>query len=429
MRHAPITPELFIENRTRLAKLLPPRAIAVLNANDILPTNADGTHAFVQNNDLFHLTGINQEETLLILFPDAPDEKHRAILFLRESNDNIARWEGKKHTKETARAASGIQEVHWLDSFEPLFRLLMKQAGHVFLNTNEHARAADLVETRDLRFIRETQRNYPLHDYRRIAPLMEQLRAIKTDTEIALILKACEITERGFRRLLPFVKPGVHEFEIEAELIHEYLRHRSDGFAYAPIIASGENACVLHYVTNHAPCQDGDLLLLDCAANYAGYNSDLTRTIPVNGRYTPRQRAVYEAVLRVKDEATKMLRPGVLIADYQKEVGKLMESELIGLRLLDRTEVDAQDEDKPLYKKYFMHGTSHHIGLDVHDVGDTTKPITPGMVFTVEPGIYIPEESIGIRLENNIVIGKDTNIDLMASIPVDPDEIETLMAG
>ena len=407
MRHAPITPDLFTQNRVRLAKLLPPRAIVVLNANDILPTNADGTHPFFQNSDLFHLTGIKQEETLLVLFPDAADEKHRAMLFLRESNDDIARWEGKKHTIETARAASGIQEVHWLDAFPPLFRLLMKQAGHVFLNTNEHARAADLVETRDLRFIRDTQRHYPLHDYRRLAPLMEQLRAIKSESEIALIQKACEITESGFRRLLNFVKPGVHEFEIEAELIHEYLRHRSDGFAYSPIIASGENACVLHYVTNHGPCQDGDLLLLDCAANYAGYNSDLTRTIPVNGRYTPRQRAIYEAVLRVKDEATKLLRPGVIIADFQKEVGKLMESELIGLRLLDRTEVDAQDEEKPLFKKYFMHGTSHHLGLDVHDVGDITKPIAPGMVFTVEPGIYIPDESIGIRLENNIVIGED----------------------
>ncbi len=427
MRYEPIDPALFVQNRARLREMLPPRSLVVLNSNDLLPTNADGTTLLRQNSDIFYLSGIHQEETVLVLFPDAPDEKHREMLFTRETSEEIAIWEGEKHTKESARATSGVEHVHWADAFPGIFRLLMTQADHVFLNTNEHPRAADAVETRDLRFIRETQRRYPLHDYRRLAPLMAELRLIKGEGEVDLIRAACDITEAGFRRVLGFIRPGVREYEVEAEMAHEYLRRGADGFAYDPIVGSGKNACVLHYVENHDVCEDGEMVLMDAAARYANYNSDLTRTVPVNGRYTERQRAVYDAVLRTMRGCAEMLRPGVVLKDFQEEAGKMVESELLGLGLLEQKDIDDQDPDKPAYKKYFMHGTSHHMGLDVHDIGDLWAPVRPGMVFTVEPGIYIREEGLGCRLENDYLIGEDRNIDLMASIPVEADEIEELM--
>lgn len=427
MRYQPLPAELFVSNRQRLYSLLPPRSLVILHANDVLPTNADGSMGFVQNSDLFHLSGIDQEETILMLFPDAPDPKQREMLFVRETSELIAIWEGEKLTKEQAAERSGIQRVHWLTDFEAQFRLLMCQCDAVYLNSNEHPRATIPTETREMRFTRRCKAEYPLHDYHRLAPLMHDLRCIKQPLELRALSEAIRITEDGFRRLLKFVKPGVHEFEIEAELAHEFIRQRARGFAYTPIIATGGNACVLHYITNHCQCQDGDLLLLDVAANYGNYNADLTRTIPVNGRFTPRQRQVYDAVLRVFNECRKMLRPGVIIREYQEEVGRLMTSELIGLGLLDRDAVEKQDPEKPLYKRYFPHGTSHHLGIDVHDVGHTWKPVQPGMVFTIEPGIYIREEKLGVRLENNILIGPDRNTDLMASIPIEADEIEALM--
>ena len=395
----------------------------------MLPTNADGTLPLRQNADLFYLTGIDQEETVLVLFPDAPDEKNREMLFTRETSEHIAIWEGDKHTKESARETSGIEHVHWLDAFPALFRILMTQAEQVYLNTNEHGRAPDEVETRDLRFIRRTQQQYPLHDYRRLAPLMAELRIVKSQHEIDIIQKACDITEAGFRRVLGFIKPGVKEYEVEAELIHEFVKSGSEGFAYTPIIGSGKNACVLHYLENHDTCEDGEMVLMDTAARYANYNSDLTRTVPVNGRFTERQRAVYDAVLRTLRRCEEFLKPGVILKEYQEEVGLVVQDELLALGLITQEDIDEQDPDKPAYKKYFMHGTSHHMGLDVHDIGDTWEPVREGMVFTIEPGIYIREESLGVRLENNYLITADGCKDLMANIPIEADEIEELMAG
>lgn len=427
MRYQPIPVSLFIRNRQQLVKLIKPGAMTVFNSNDIMPTNADGTMAFRQNNDLFYLTGIDQEESILLIFPDCKDEKHREILFLRETNEEIAIWEGHKHSKEDARQISGIQTVYWLSHFETVFHTLMGQCEHLYLNTNEHSRAKVLVETRDARFVRACKERYPLHSFQRLAPLMQFLRATKSEEEVALIRTACNITEKGFRRVLSFIRPGVTEYEIEAEFAHEFLRNRSKGFAYTPIIASGFNSCVLHYIENNKICKEGDILLMDVAAEYANYNSDLTRCVPVNGRFSPRQKAVYNAVLRVMRAATKMLVKGNLWDEYQKAVGELIEKELIDLGLLKMEEVRKQDPDDPLYRKYFMHGTSHHLGLDVHDVGDKYRLFEPGMVFTCEPGIYIREESLGIRIENDILITENGNLDLMATIPIEVEEIEELM--
>ena len=427
MRHEPIDPSLFINNRQRLIELLKPRSLAVLNSNDILPTNADGTLRLVQNSDLFYLTGIDQEETILVLFPDFPNEEYREILFVKETNEHIEIWEGHKYTKEEATQASGISQVFWLSEFETLFNTLMAEAEHVYLNTNEHIRASVRVASRDARFIEFCQQQYPLHHYERIAPLMHQLRAIKSEPEIAMQQRACDITEQAFRRVLKFVRPGVKEYEIEAEYLHEFVRQGSRGFAYEPIIASGKNACVLHYLDNHDDCQAGEVLMMDVGAEYARYYADMSRSIPVSGRFTDRQKDVYNAVLRVQREAMALLRPGNTIKAYHQEVGKIMESELIGLGLLDAQHVKQQDEKKPLYRKYFMHGTSHHLGLDVHDVGNVYRPFETGMVFTVEPGIYIREEGLGIRLENNVVITEEGVHDLMGNIPIEAEEIEDLM--
>jgi Xaa-Pro aminopeptidase len=427
MKYTPLPQSLYIRNRQKLKSKLPPKSIAVFNSNDIMPTNADGTMRFRQNNDLFYLSGIDQEESVLVICPDFPDPNQREVLFLRETNEHVAVWEGHKYTKEEAFAVSGIENIQWVSNFDTVLNTLMALSEHVYLNANEHLRAAVEVETRDARFIKSCRERYPLHQYHRVAPLMHQLRAVKEKEEIDQMQIACDITEKGFRRILSFVKPGVKEYEIEAEYIHEFIRNKSKGFAYEPIIASGLNACVLHYIENKEICKEGDLILMDVGAEYGNYNADMTRTIPVNGKFTKRQRAVYEAVLRIKSEALAILRPGINIQDYHKEVGLMMQSELVNLGLIDQTDIKNQDPKWPAFKKYFMHGTSHHLGLDVHDVGTMHEPITPGMVFTVEPGIYIPKESMGIRLENNIVILEDGYFDLMRNIPIIPEEIEELM--
>jgi len=429
MRYKTIPTSLFVNNRKRLLKELKPGSVAVFNANDIMPTNADGTMRFRQNNDLFYLSGVDQEETILVLCPDYPDKKFREVLFLRETSEQIATWEGHKLTKEEARKLTGIETVLWTSDFHRIFNTMMVMGGaeHVYLNTNQHYRAEITVETRDARFIKWCQEKYPLHEYERVAPIMAKLRAIKSKEEIDVMQTACNITESAFRRVLKFVKPGVLEYEIEAEFIHEFIRSGSRGFAYEPIIASGANACVLHYIENSKACKEGDALLLDVGAEYANYNADMTRTIPVNGRFSKRQKDVYNAVLRVKRAAMKLLKPGAKYFEYHKEVQKLMESELIKLKLIDKTDVKNQHPDRPLFMKYFMHGTGHHLGLDVHDTGNMFDTMKPGMVWTVEPGIYIKEEGLGIRLENNVVITKTGLIDLMKNIPIEAEEIEELM--
>lgn len=429
MRYETIGADLFITNRKRLVKELKPESLAVFNANDIMPTNADGTMRFRQNNDLFYLTGVDQEETILVLFPDHPDKKFREVLFLRETSEHIAIWEGHKLTKEQAREQTGVETVLWVSEFQKVFHTMMTMAGarRVYLNTNEHYRADVLVESRDARFINWCKKQYPLHRYERLAPIMADLRAVKSKREIELLQRACDITEKGFRRVLKFVKPGVKEYEIEAEFMHEFLRHASMGFSYTPIVASGANSCVLHYIENSQACQEGDVLLLDVGAEYANYNADMTRTLPVSGTFTKRQKEVYNAVLRVQREAMKLLAPGALYYDYHREVQKITESELIKLKLIDKTDIKNQNPASPLFMKYFMHGTGHHLGLDVHDTANMYSKMKEGMVWTVEPGIYIREERMGIRLENNVVITKKGVHDLMKNIPIEADEIETLM--
>lgn len=427
MKYSPIDKQLFIGNRKKFTALMKSKSVAVFNSNDILPTNADGTLPFRQNNDLFYLSGIDQEESILVLAPDFYDKSYKEIMFLKETDENIAIWEGHKYTKEEAYETSGIRSVFWLSQFNQIFNTLIVEAENIYLNSNEHIRAQVETETRDARFMKWCMNKYPLFKYERAAPLMSYLRAVKSDQEISLMQEACNITEKGFRRVLNFVRPGVKEYEIEAELIHEFIRNRSRGFAYEPIIASGANACVLHYVANNATCNEGEILLMDVGAEYANYNSDLTRSIPVSGRFSKRQKDVYNAVLRVMRGAMEILRPGMVIPEYHKEVGLFMESELINLGLLDKTDVKNQDPKNPLYKKYFMHGTSHHLGLDVHDTGNIYRKIEKNMVFTVEPGIYIPEENLGIRLENNVVVTEDGILDLMKNIPIEIDEIEDLM--
>jgi len=427
MRYHPIPSRLFTDNRKRFVKELKPGALAVFNSNDIMPTSADGSMSFKQQTDIFWLSGIDQEESILLVFPDATLPECREILFVKETNEHIAIWEGAKLTKLQAAEVSGIQSVYWLSQFKAVFHQLMCECDYVYLNSNEHLRATVEVETRDSRFVKWCKEQYPIHQYMRVQSIMHKLRAIKSKEEIELIQEACNITEKGFRRLLGFVKPGVWEYEIEAELIHEFIRNRSKGFAYGPIIASGFNACVLHYVDNDKQCKKNDVVLLDVAAEYANYASDLTRCLPVNGQFSKRQKSVYNAVLRVMRGAASMLKAGNNITDYQQAVGELMEEELIKLKLLKLSEVRKQNPKNPLYKKYFMHGTSHYLGLDVHDYGDRYRKFEAGMVFTCEPGIYIRKEKLGIRLENDILITRNGNIDLMKNIPVEADEIEELM--
>ncbi len=427
MLYQPIDNELFVENRKRFAGQLQPNSIAVLNSNDIMPTSADGILPFVQHTDLFYLSGIDQEESTLVICPDAREEKHREILFLRETSEQIALWEGRKYSQQEATSVSGIRTVYWNHEFERVFKSLVLQSESIYLNTNEHLRADTRVQTRDGRFIEWCRQSYPLHRYRRLAPIMHRLRAVKSAPEVDLLQKACGITEKAFYRLLGFIRPGVWEFEIAAEIFHEFLTRRSRGPAFQTIVASGENACALHYVNNDRQCRDGELVLIDFGAEYAHYNADVTRTLPVNGRFTERQKQVYNAVLTVQKAAIEMLRPGNCMDDYNREVGRIMQAELIALGLLDADEVKKQSPQQPLYKKYFPHGTSHYLGLDVHDYGDLQRQFEPGMVLTCEPGIYIRDEALGVRIENDILITADDPVDLTAGIPRQVEQIEALM--
>jgi len=428
MKYHPIDSSLFIKNRKNFMAQMKPNSMAVFNSNDIYPISADSTMPFEQHRDIFYLSGVDQEESILALFPDCPNEELREVLFLRETNEHIAVWEGEKLTKEAAFATSGIQTVYWLQDLEKVLFEMSTYCDTFYINTNEHYRANVETETREDRFTKWLLAKYPAHSVAKSNPILQRLRSVKDKIELDLMQHACDITEKGFRRILSFVKPGIWEYEIEAELLHEFVRNRSKGFAYTPIIASGNNANVLHYIENNQQCKDGDLILFDIAAEYANYKSDLTRTIPVSGRYTKRQRDVYDAVLRVKNEATKLLVPGAFWKEYHVEVGKLMTSELLGLGLIDKTDVQNEDPKWPAYKKYFMHGTSHHIGLDTHDYGLLYEPIEANMVFTVEPGIYIPDEGFGVRLEDDVVVqDKGEPFNLMGNIPIEADEIEELM--
>lgn len=429
MKYTKISNTLFTENRAKFVKALKPKSIAVFNSNDVMPTNADGTLPFRQNNDIFYLSGVDQEESILVLFPDSFHPQHKEILFVKETSEHIAIWEGAKLNKKQATETSGIQTVYWLNQFEKVLNDLMAEAENIYLNSNEHLRAVIEVETREARFNKWCKEKYPMHNFKRSAPIMHRIRSVKHPIEIEQMQEACNITGKAFDRVLNFVKPGVMEYEIEAELMHEFLRNRSRGFAYTPIIASGLNATVLHYIENNQECKDGDVILMDVGAEYANYASDMTRAVPVNGKFTPRQKEVYNAVLKVHRESAKLLSPGVYLHEYHKEVGKLMESELLNLGLLDKADIQSQDPNWPAYKKYFMHGTSHFIGLDVHDVGLWHEPIQEGNAFTVEPGIYIREENLGIRLENDFVITKDGLHDMMGHIPIEADEIEDIMNG
>jgi Xaa-Pro aminopeptidase len=428
MKYLPVNSQLFINNRERFVSKTKRNSLAVFNSNDIYNTGADSTLPFTQHRDIFHLSGVDQEESILVIFPDSKNKLHREILFLKETSEHIAVWEGEKLTKKRATEFSGIKTIYWLDQFETIFRQLVIESEFVYLNSNEHLRTSNSMETREDRFVKKFLSDFPIHLTLRVAPIMHQIRSVKDSIEIEIMKQACDITEKGFRRILSFIKAGVTEYEIEAELMHEFLSNRSKGFAYTPIIASGKSACVLHYIENNKPCKDGEIILMDFGAEYANYASDLTRCVPVNGIFTPRQKEVYNSVLHVKKEATKLLTPGVFLNDYHKEVGKLMEEELLKLNLISSKDIQNQDSKWPAYKKYFMHGTSHYIGLDTHDVGSWIEPIEESMVFTVEPGIYIPEEGIGIRLEDDVVVQKNgAPINLMENIPIEVEEIEDLM--
>ena len=428
MRYHPLTASVYIKNRKHFVNALEPRSLAIFNSNDIYTTGADSTLPFEQHRDLFYLCGIDQEESILLLFPDAFEKKHKEILFVRETNEHIAVWEGAKLTKKQARELSGIETVYWLSEFNRVFQQLSTQCDCFYFNTNEHYRKAVETQTREDRFIAWCKKTYPAHRVGKSNPILQKLRAVKAPEEINQIRQACDITEKGFRRILSFIKPGVWEYEIEAELAHEFIRNRSKGFAYTPIIASGQNANVLHYIENNKQCKEGELILMDVAAEYGNYSSDLTRTVPVSGKFTSRQKEVYEYVLKVKKEATKLLVPGTIWKEFHVEVGKLMTSELLKLGLLNKVDIHNESSEKPAYKKYFMHCTSHHMGLDTHDYGLLHLPMEANMVFTVEPGIYIPEEGFGVRLEDDVVIqSKGEPHNLMDSIPIEIEEIETLM--
>ena len=428
MKYHQIDRNLFIKNRAKFISQMKPNSVAVFNSNDIYPVSADSTLPFAQHRDILYLSGVDQEESILLLFPDAPYQNLKEILFLKETNEHIAVWEGEKLTKERAFEVSGIKTVFWLTDFEKILKEVMAYSEIIYINTNEHYRASVETETREARFVKWWKNNYPAHQVAKSNPILQRIRSVKESEELDLIQTACDITEKGFRRVLNFVQPNVMEFEIEAEFAHEFIRNRSNGFAYTPIIASGNSANVLHYIENNLQCKNGDLLLLDVGAEYANYSSDMTRTIPVSKRFSARQKAVYNAVLHVKNEATKMLVPGTLWKQYHIEVGKIMTSELLALGLIDKADIQNETDEKPAYKKYFMHGTSHHMGMDTHDYGLLHEPMKPNMVFTVEPGIYIPNEGFGIRLEDDVVIQESGEpFNLMRNIPIEADEIEMLM--
>lgn len=427
MRYEKLSSTLFIKNRAKLIELLPPKSMVIISSNDIMPTNADGTMGFKQNSDLYYLSGLDQEETLLIIYPDAPEDQYKEIAFVKETSELIEIWEGHKFTKQETIEISGIKNIQWTSNLDQILKAIVYSAEQIFLIDNEHIRNSSRVETQNERLNLEIKEKYPLHKIGRLAPLLNVIRMQKESIEIDALQKAIDITEKAFRRILKFTKPGVFEYEVEAEFIHEFIKNRSNGFAYTPIIASGFNACVLHYIENNLVCRDGDMLLLDVGACYANYNADMTRTIPVNGRFTKRQKQVYEAVHDVLNFATQIMTSGTYWVDYQKEVEKYMESKLIDLGLFTRKDVENQDKHQPLFKKYFMHGVAHHLGIDVHDVWDKYKPFAAGMVLTCEPGIYIREEGLGIRLENNLLITEKGAVNLMNNIPIDWEEIEAIM--
>jgi Xaa-Pro aminopeptidase len=427
MKYSAIQNTLFTNNRKNFVSRTKKDSIAIFHANDEYPVSGDQSFSFKQNPDFFYLTGIDQEQSILILYPDCPNKAYKEVLFLRQTNEHIATWEGHKYTKEEARLASGIESVYWLHEYDTILHSIINYAEHIYINTNENDRYAHTVPYRDLRMYEALRQKYPLHKYERSALILRDLRVVKSGIEVELTQKACDITNDAFKRVLKFIKPGVAEYEIEAEITHEFLRQRATGHAYHPIIASGKNAVVLHYIDNNQVCNDGDVILFDFGAQYANYNADMSRSVPVNGRFTKRQRAVYDSVLRVMHEATKMIVAGTILNDYHDEVGKIMTSELIGLKLIDKHDVAKQDANAPLYKKYFMHGTSHHLGLDVHDFASRYKGFEVGNILTCEPGIYIQEEGLGIRIENNILITEDGNRDLMVNIPIEADHLEEIM--
>lgn len=426
MRYAPISQQLFIRNRARLVKRLKPNSLAIIQSSDEMPRNGDQTFPFRQNSDLFYLTGLDQEKCILTLCPNHPLETNRAMIFVVKTNDLMVTWYGHKYTLEQAREISGVQTIKWLDDFDAILKDLILRAESIYLNQNENARFFTDVPSRDLRFAQKLNQDYPLHSFERLAPLIYDLRTIKEPEELAMMQKACDITGMAFRRVLGFAKPGVMEYEIEAEVVHEFIRNGATGHAYSPIIASGANACILHYNENDRICNDGDLILLDFGAEYGNYAADLSRTIPANGKFTPRQRQVYNAVLSVMRKATKLLIPGTTIDKWHAEVCRIMEKELIGLGLFTEEDVKKQDAASPMFFNFYMHGTGHFLGLDVHDVGSKQLALQEGMIITCEPGIYIKEEGIGIRLENDIMVASEP-VDLMAGIPLEPDEIEALM--
>jgi Xaa-Pro aminopeptidase len=422
-----ISSELFVKNRSNYSKYLKENSMAIFHSCELMPRVGDGTHTFRQNSDLLYLSGIDQEETTLLIFPNSPIEQYREVLFIRKTSEHIAVWEGRKYTIDEAREQSGIQTIMLSDQFESIFSMLMNYAQNVYINLNENDRAVSDVPYKDVRFAQECKAKYPLHKYERSGPIMSKLRSVKHSLEIEQLQIACDITDKAFRRVLSFVKPGVTEYEIEAEIIHEFIRNRATGHAYNPIIASGVDSCILHYNDNNKVCQDGEVLLMDFGAEYANYCADLTRTIPVNGRFSERQKQVYNACLRVHREAVNIMKPGITLAELNEQVAKVVEGELIGLGLFTKEDVAKQDPKNPLYKKYFMHGNSHFLGLDVHDIGNRYEKLPVGVVITNEPGIYIPAEKIGVRIENDIWISEKGNIDLMRNIPIEVEEIESLM--
>ncbi|WP_231460450.1 aminopeptidase P family protein [Pedobacter sp. Leaf132] len=429
MKYPQINQDLFVLNRKNFVKHLKDNSLAIFQSNDEFPRSGDQNFIFKQNPDLFYLSGIDQEQTILLLYPDCPNPLYREVLFLRQTNDYIKVWEGYKYTKDQAMASSGIKSIYWLDDFDNILHSIVNYADNIYLNANENDRYAHTVPYRDIRFINDIRTKYPLHHLERSAPIMRQLRAVKSDVEIELTKKACAITRDAFVRVLKFTKPGVKEYEIEAEIIHEFIRQGGTGHAYTPIIASGHNANILHYNDNNQECKDGDVILFDFGAEYANYNADMSRSIPVSGKFTDRQKQVYKAVHHVMKGATKLLVDGAVWNTYHEQVGELMTEQLVNLGLISTDDVKKQNPAWPAYKKYFMHGTSHHLGIDVHDFAGRYTPFAVGNILTVEPGIYIPQEGLGIRLENNILITSNGNIDLMADIPFEADEIEDIMNG
>lgn len=428
MKYDPINPEFFVNNRKRFMRKMQPDSLAIFYSNDLMPRSGDTFFPFRQNSGLFYLSGLDQEETVLVLFPGCIKEGFQEVAFVKRTSDYIAIWEGEKYSKERAREVSGVQKVYWLDEMGPILHELILLSKRIYINTEEHDRFIPELPTRNMRLARDLMERYPAHKYHRAQPILKKLMMNKQEAEVELIQQAIGITGKAFKRVLEFVRPGVMEYEIEAEITHEFIRNRASGHAYDPIVASGANSCVLHYTHNNRECKAGDVLLMDFGAEYGHYASDLTRTIPINGQFNKRQRSVYDAVLHIMREAQQLLVPGTTLEEYSKEVVKMMESSLIDLKLLSRKEIEQQNPELPLYKQFFMHGTSHHLGMDVHDLADRYVPIQEGMVFTCEPGIYIRDEKLGIRIENDILVTENGPLDLMAGIPVEAEEIEELMS-